>query len=115
MALGTNNHINELTWDNAFRATSANPFDPSGYSNGNGSSIGRMSVPPDNLLNSFNAMAMYKLQPRTVINGSVAFTRMSQNDPLIPWTINPVLQTPAIFAAFPGLAQRAARHRRGEG
>ena len=99
-----NNHINELTWDNAFRATSANPFDPNGYSNGNGSSIGRMSVPPDNLLSSFHATAMYKLQPRTVINGSVAFTRMSQNDPLIPWTINPVLQTPAIFAAFPGLA-----------
>ena len=99
-----NNHINELTWDNAFRATSANPFDPSGYSNGNGSSIGRMSVPPDNLLNSVSAMAMYKIQSRTVVNGTVAFTRMSQNDPLIPWTINPVLLTPAINAAFPGLA-----------
>lgn len=99
-----NNHVNELVWDNAFRATSANPFDASGYSNGNGSSIGRMSVPPDNLLNSVNAMMMYKIQPRTVVNGTVAFTRMSQNDPLIPWTANPVLQTPAIYAAFPGLA-----------
>ena len=97
-------HINELVWDNAFRATSANPYDASGYSNGNGSSIGRMAVPPDNLLNSVNAMMMYKIQPRTVVNGMVAFTRMSQNDPLIPWTINPVLQTPAIHAAFPNLA-----------
>ena len=98
------NRIKELVWDNAFRATSANPFDPSGYSNGNGSSIGRMSVPPSNTLNSVNAMAMYKLQARTVLNGTVAFTRMSQNDALIPWTINPVLQTPAISAAFPNLA-----------
>jgi MtrB/PioB family decaheme-associated outer membrane protein len=97
-------HINELVWDNAFRATDTNPFDPSGYSNGNGPARGRMAVPPNNMLNSVNASGMYKLQPRTVVNGTVAFTRMSQNDPLIPWTINPVIQTPAVFAAFPNLA-----------
>jgi Putative outer membrane beta-barrel porin, MtrB/PioB len=44
------------------------------------------------------------VQSRTVVNGTVAFTRMSQNDPLIPWTINPVLNTPAVFAQFPNLA-----------
>ena len=98
-------HLNELVWDNAFRATDTNPFDPNGYSNGNGPARGRMAVPPSNMLNSVNALGMYKLQPRTVVNGTVAFTRMSQNDPLIPWTINPVLQTPAIFTAFPNLAQ----------
>jgi len=97
-------HLDSLVWDNAFRATDTNPFDPNGYSNGNGPARGRMAVPPNNMLNSVNALAMYKLQPRTVINGTVAFTRMSQNDPLIPWTINPVLQTPAVFAAFPNLA-----------
>jgi MtrB/PioB family decaheme-associated outer membrane protein len=97
-------HINELVWDNAFRATDTNPFDPNGYSNGNGPARGRMAVPPNNMLNSVNAFGMYKLQPRTVVNGTVAFTRMSQNDPLIPWTINPVIQTPAVFAAFPNLA-----------
>jgi MtrB/PioB family decaheme-associated outer membrane protein len=97
-------HLNELVWDNAFRATDTNPFDPNGYSNGNGPARGRMAVPPSNMLNSVNAFGMYKLQPRTVVNGTVAFTRMSQNDPLIPWTINPVIQTPAVFAAFPNLA-----------
>lgn len=98
------NSITQLVWDNAFRATSANPYDPNGYSNGNGSSIGRMSVPPSNMLNSVNAVAMYKVRPRTTVNGTVAVTRMSQNDPLIPWTINPVLNTPAVFAQFPNLA-----------
>ena len=97
-------HINELVWDNAFRATDTNPFDPSGYTNGNGPARGRMSVPPSNMLNSLNAFGMYKLQPRTVMNGALSFTRMSQNDPLIPWTINPVIQTPAVIAAFPNLA-----------
>ena len=97
-------HINELVWDNAFRATDTNPFDPNGYSNGNGPARGRMSVPPSNMLNAVNAFGMYKLQPRTVVNGAVTFTRMSQNDPLIPWTINPVIQTPEVFAAFPNLA-----------
>jgi MtrB/PioB family decaheme-associated outer membrane protein len=98
------NHVKSLVWDNAFRATDTNPFDPNGYSNGNGPAQGRMSVPPSNMLNAVNAFGMYKLQPRTVVNGALTFTRMSQNDPLIPWTINPVIQTPAVFAAFPNLA-----------
>jgi MtrB/PioB family decaheme-associated outer membrane protein len=97
------NHVNELVWDNAFRATDTNPFDPSGYTNGNGPARGRMSVPPSNMLNAINAFGMYKLQRSTVVNGALTFTQMSSNDPLIPWTINPVLQTPAIFAAFPNL------------
>ena len=99
-----NNDIKQLVWDNAFRATSANPYDASGYSNGNGSAQGRMSVPPSNMLNSVSAFGMFKPQTRTVINGTVAFTRMSQNDPLIPWTINPVINSPSVFAQFPGIA-----------
>ena len=98
------NSIKELVWDNAFRATSAVPYDPSAYTNGNGSAQGRMSVPPSNMLQSVNAFAMYKIRSRTTVNGAVAFTRMSQNDPLIPWTINPVINTPAVFAQFPALA-----------
>src|SRR5262245_48617934 len=99
-----NDHIDSLVWDNPFRATDTNPFDPNGYSNGNGPARGRMAVPPDNVLNAVNALAMYKPRPSTVVNGAVTFTRMSSNDPLIPWTINPVIQTPAVFAAFPNLA-----------
>ncbi len=98
------NDIKSLVWDNAFRATDTNPIDPSGYSNGNGAAQGRMAVPPGNSLNSFNALAVYRLAKRTTLNGSVAFTRMSQDDALIPWTSNPVINTPAVFATFPNLA-----------
>jgi MtrB/PioB family decaheme-associated outer membrane protein len=97
------NHIKQLVWDNAYRATDTNPIDASGYSNGNGSAQGRMSVPPSNTLNSITGITMYKIRPRTVVNGAATFTQMSQNDALIPWTINPVINTPAVFAQFPNL------------
>lgn len=98
------NNIKELVWDNAYRATDTNPIDASGYSNGNGSSRGRMAVAPGNSLSSFNALAVYRLPMHSTLNGSMAFTRMSQDDPLIPWTINPVINTPSVFATFPNLA-----------
>ena len=45
-----------LTWDNPIRATDFNngllppngPYDPSGYSNGNGPAQGRMALAPSN-------------------------------------------------------------------
>ena len=98
------NHIKQLVWDNAYRATDTNPIDASGYSNGNGPAQGRMSVPPSNTLNAVTGITMYKIRPRTVINGAATFTQMSQNDALIPWTINPVITTPAVYAQFPNLA-----------
>ena len=98
------NRVKQLVWDNAYRATDTNPIDASGYSNGNGPAQGRMSVPPSNTLNAITGIAMYKIRPRTVVNGAATFTQMSQNDALIPWTINPVINTPAVFAQYPNLA-----------
>ena len=99
------NNIKQLVWDNAYRATDTNPYDASGYSNGNGPAQGRMAVPPSNTLNAVSAVGVYRFPAHTTLNGSVAFTRMSQDDPLIPWTINPVIAgNPATLAAFPNLA-----------
>ena len=98
------NHIKQLVWDNPSRATDTNPFDASAFSNGNGPARGRMSVPPSNTLNSITGITLYKIRPRTVVNGAATFTQMNQNDPLIPWTINPVINSPAVFAQFPNLA-----------
>lgn len=98
------NNLKELVWDNPIRATDTNPYDPSGYSNGNGPAQGRMSVPPSNTLNSVSAVALYKMPGHTTVNGTVAFTQMNQDEPLIPWTINPVINSAAVLASFPGLA-----------
>ena len=98
-----NNNLKELVWDNPIRATDANPYDPSGYSNGNGPAQGRMSVPPSNMLNSVSAVALYKMPAHSTLNGSVAFTQMRQDEALIPWTINPVINSASVLASFPEL------------
>lgn len=108
-----NNQFQSLVWDNPIRITDFNnglappngPFDPSGYSNGNGPAQGRMALAPDNLMNVVSAMGMYKLRGRTTLNGTLQFTSQTQDEELIPWTINSQINSPAVIAAFPHLAQ----------
>jgi MtrB/PioB family decaheme-associated outer membrane protein len=106
------NSLQSLTWDNPIFATDFNngrtppdgPYDPSGYSNGNGPARGRMALPPSNSMNVFSGMGLYKMPRRTSVNGTLQFTTQSQNEALIPWTINPVIANPTVYAAFPHLA-----------
>jgi MtrB/PioB family decaheme-associated outer membrane protein len=106
------NQIPSLTWDNPIRATDFNngllppsgPYDPSGYSNGNGPAQGRMALPPSNSSDVVSAMGLYKMPRRTTVNGTLQFTNQSQNEALIPWTINPLIASPAVYAVFPHLA-----------
>jgi MtrB/PioB family decaheme-associated outer membrane protein len=108
-----NNNITSLVWDNPLRMTDFNngllppngPFDPNGYSNGNGPAQGRQAMAPSNTMNVVGATAMYKLARRTTLNGVLQFSSQTQDEDLIPWTINPVINTPAVLAAFPHLAQ----------
>ncbi len=99
-----NNNVHELIWDNPLRATDTNPYDPSGYANGNGPARGRMSVPPSNTMNVVSTTGLYKMPSHTTISGTVSFNAMSQNDALLPWTINPVIANPAVYKTFPALA-----------
>ena len=107
------NNNDTLVWDNPIRLTDFNngllppngPYDPSGYSNGNGPAQGRMALAPTNSMNVISATAMYKLLSRTTLNGTLQFTNQSQNDDLIDWTINPLIDSPTVHNAFPHLAQ----------
>ena len=114
-----NNAFQSLVWDNPIRITDFNngintytcpatgtggPWDCSGYSNGNGSAQGREALAPDNHMNVVSATGLYRLPRRTTLNGTVQFTSQNQNDSLIPWTINSVIDTPATFVNFPQLA-----------
>ncbi len=99
-----NNDITELIWDNPLRATDATPYDPSGYSNGNGPARGRMSMPPTNHMTVVSATALYKLPRRTTVNGALSMASMKQDEALIPWTINPAIANAGVYAGFPGLA-----------
>lgn len=108
-----NNAFQSLTWDNPIRLTDFTngrplpngPFDPNGYSNGNGPAMGRMSVAPDNMMHVVSLTGLHKMAGRTTLNGTLQLTTQTQNDQLIPWTINSVINTPAVFAAFPHLTQ----------
>lgn len=105
------NTVQTLTWDNPIRATDFNngllpelgPYDPSGYSNGNGPAFGQAALWPSNTLNSFGATGMYKLLPKTTINGNVQLTYMRQNEALLPWSLNTSINNATVLNTFHGL------------
>ncbi|HEY5618905.1 MAG TPA: MtrB/PioB family outer membrane beta-barrel protein [Vicinamibacterales bacterium] len=107
------NHMKSLVWDNPIRITDFNngllppsgPYDPSGYSNGNGPAQGRESTAPNNMMHVVSATGLYKMRGRTTLNGTVQLTSQTQDDALIPFTINSAINSPAVFAAFPHIAQ----------
>ncbi|MFN8061936.1 MAG: MtrB/PioB family outer membrane beta-barrel protein [Vicinamibacterales bacterium] len=106
------NNIDSLTWDNPIRATDFSnglapplgPFDPSGYSNGNGPAQGRMATAPDSSLNVISATGLYKMPSHTTVNGTLSVLSSKQDDTLIPWTINSLI-TPLM----PGLPRATAQ------
>jgi len=105
------NNEQTLTWDNPIRATDFNngllppngPYDPNAYSNGNGPAFGQAALWPSNTLNSFGATGMYKLMPKTTINGNVQLTYMRQNESLLPWSLNTSVNNPLVLNTFHGL------------
>lgn len=106
------NDIQTLVWDNPIRLTDftngllppSGPYDPSAYINGNGPAQGRQALAPSNTMTVVSATGLYKLPRRTTVNGTLQLTTQEQDEALIPWTINSVINTPAVFAAFPHLA-----------
>jgi MtrB/PioB family decaheme-associated outer membrane protein len=103
-----NNNIESIVWDNPIRATDYSAakgtlYDPSGYSNGNGPAQGRQSLAPSNNMNVISATGMYKLPAHSTFTGTFAFTNSKNNADLIPWTINSVINSATVLAAFPGL------------
>jgi hypothetical protein len=111
-----NQNIPSYTFDNPQRATDycvyGNPsvppgacYDPSGYVNGNGPAFGRMAQPPSNTLDTVNWMGMVKLPGHTTANASFSVGENHQDTDLIAWTTNTSINTPAVWAAFPGLAE----------
>ncbi|MHB0963637.1 MAG: MtrB/PioB family outer membrane beta-barrel protein [Gemmatimonadaceae bacterium] len=102
-----------LEFDNPLRATDfdngkvppAGPWDPSGYANGNGAAFGRVSMAPSSQMNTFRLVGLYKMPNHTTLNGQVSFTKMTQDDDILPFTTNTKIAQAATYAFFPGLAQ----------
>jgi MtrB/PioB family decaheme-associated outer membrane protein len=107
------NQFNAVEWDNPLQLTDYNnglvpptgPFDPSGYSNGNGAARGRISSFPDNSMTVVSFMGLYKFNRTTTVNGTVQISDQTNDDELIPWTTNASINQPIVWASFPFLAE----------
>lgn len=116
------NEFASLTWDSPLRATDfANtnappngPWDPSGYSNGNGPAFGRLALPPSNTMNMFSMTGLQKLSARTTLNGQLSYGTMKQDEDLLPWTTNTVINNAISATVFPHLQQLPRETAEGE-
>src|ERR1700687_204955 len=79
------NNISTLTWDNPLRLTDSPTAGPS---------QGRMALWPNSNMNAASATGMLSLPWRSRAAAYISVGKWSQNDPLIPFTINSAL--PAI-------------------
>ena len=77
-----NNHIETLVWDNPLRITDSSTSGP--YQ-------GRMALWPDSTMNTGTVMGMLKLPARSRATAYVSVGRWSQDEALLPFTINTAL------------------------
>ncbi|MEW6455423.1 MAG: MtrB/PioB family decaheme-associated outer membrane protein [Acidobacteriota bacterium] len=83
------NDIQTLIWDNPYRITDQSYHAPVGaYVWGNGSVRGQMALMPSNSAQKFYINSSFKLLKSTRLNGSISYGSFSQNEKLLPYTIN---------------------------
>jgi MtrB/PioB family decaheme-associated outer membrane protein len=91
------NNISTLTWANPQRITDSATAGPVN---------GRMSLWPNSNLNTGSALASVNLPGHSHASGYLSISNMTQNDPLIPFTINSALPTIALDRATANLTAR---------
>lgn len=70
------NDSHSVTWDNPFAT-------------GWGDEVSRSALAPDNKYHQFSLVGAYRFTPRFRISGKAATGRIKQNDPFLPYTMNP--------------------------
>lgn len=77
---------NAVVWQNAFEGPASN------------TAWGQMAEAPDNEFHQISALAGYQLRDDTRLSARFARGRMTQDEKLLPYTINPAIQTSALPA-----------------
>lgn len=85
------NDVSTVVWDNPFRFTSST--DPNAYqspstSSVNGSALGFADLAPDNEANQLFLSGRARFGESWFVNGSAVYINMTQDDPLLPYTLN---------------------------
>jgi MtrB/PioB family decaheme-associated outer membrane protein len=81
------NDIGTLVWDNPLRITDSPTAGPA---------QGRMALWPNSNLNAATVSGIVKLPGRSRLTANLSLGRSSQDDPLIPFTINSTLASPGL-------------------
>jgi MtrB/PioB family decaheme-associated outer membrane protein len=84
------NHISTLTWDNPLRVTDSPTAGPL---------QGRMALWPNSNMNTASASGLVNLPARSRATAYISVGNWSQDDPLIPFTINSALPTVSLDRA----------------
>ncbi len=80
------NDFARIAWDNPFTAFPTSP-------------TGQMADAPDNEFHQWSAMLGYQLSDATRVTARLASGKMTQNDALLPYTVNPGIVTGALPTA----------------
>jgi MtrB/PioB family decaheme-associated outer membrane protein len=80
------NDFARIAWDNPFSAFPSSP-------------AGQMADAPDNEFHQWSAMLGYQVSDATRLTARLASGRMTQNDALLPYTVNPGIVTGALPTA----------------
>jgi len=89
------NNIGSLSWDNPFRATDStdpNAYTAPGSGSINGPSRGLADLAPDNRSNVVFVNGRTQLGADGWLQASGSYNRMTQNDPLLPYTVNTAIR-----------------------
>jgi len=88
------NENTALIWANPYRATDQTYA--AAYVNGDGTSRGQMALEPSNNAQRFYLNGVFKVLKYTRISGAFSYGIYSQNQPLLPYTINTALTDPVV-------------------
>jgi MtrB/PioB family decaheme-associated outer membrane protein len=92
-----NNNVTSLTWDNPSRIADS----PTA-----GSSQGRMALWPNTEMNTVSAAGGLKLPGRSNATAFLSVASLTNNNPLLPYTINSALVSPALDRANSDISAR---------
>jgi len=91
------NDVQTLFWDNPYRITDSTYA--SAYSAGNGTAHGQMSLPPSNDAVKFYLSGSFKPLKATRISAAASYGTFSQNQSLLPFTVNTAIPASDPLAA----------------
>jgi MtrB/PioB family decaheme-associated outer membrane protein len=83
------NERSSITWQNPFGQVGG-WVDGAGFPDG----LGRTALEPDNSFYQARVFGGYDVTPTTRVSGNVSAGRMEQNDRLLPYTVNPLINVP---------------------